>query len=125
MTRIDPGLKGAVLRNTSTVHMTPTGPEAQVNITMPPELYEQYKQGWRCPSCHTVQDEQRPKVCKTVWKDTGERCGFPILERLGDWLAVNDRGEDELWPDFTDQDADEDERAAFTKRTGIWVPGKE
>jgi len=123
MARIEPGLKGAVVRTGSEAHQTPNGWEPQTDITMPPELFEQYRTGWRCPNCHTVQDEAFPKVCKTVWKDTGERCGFQIKDRINEWLEFNFRGEETLWPDHTHADEDEDERKYFQKRTGIWLPG--
>ena len=126
---IDPGLKGAVVRAAPEKHLTPRGWEAQPHITMPPELFEQYRQGWRCPSCHTVQDEALPKVCKTVWKDTGERCGYPIRDRLHEWLNVNFRGEETLWPDREDEINQEREieewgyNKALGNGTTIWLPG--
>lgn len=102
--------------------MTPRGWEPQTKITMPPEIFEQYRQGWRCPSCHTVQDEARPILCKTVWKDTGERCGFPIRRRLDEWLEFNYRGSETLWPDHTDSDAAEDEETFWVPKNGVLVP---
>jgi len=122
MTRIAPGLTGAVLRTSREAHVTERGPEVQTDLIIPPELFEQYRQGWRCPSCHTVQDEARPKVCKTVWRDTGEHCGFPIRDKLDEWLQLNFRGEETLWPDHTDQYAAEDEEKFWVPQNGILVP---
>jgi len=123
--RIEPGLKGVVVTTSEEAHLTSEGWVPDTKLVMPPELFEQYRQGWRCPSCHSPQDEAFPKVCKTVWKDTGEACGYPIKDRINEWLEFNFRGEETLWPDRSDEDAAEDEQADFQKRTGIWLPGKE
>lgn len=122
MTRIAPGMPKAVLRPSNEVHHTSRGPEVQTQMTVPPDYFEQYRQGWRCPSCHSVQDEAFPEVCKTVWRDTGEPCGYRIREWLPNWLRLNFQGEESLWPDRTDEIEDLRERDYWTSKNGIVVP---
>jgi hypothetical protein len=125
MTRIDPGLTGAVLQPDAELHLTEEGWIRSMRITMPPELFDQYRSGYRCPRCHSVQSTAFPVECETVWRDTGERCGFPIKDKLNDWLEFEFRGEESLWPDREDALGDEREREDWQARNGIWIPGKE
>lgn len=122
MSRVEPGLPGAVVRASRETYMHGSVPSRQVSLTLTPEQYEQYRTGHRCPKCHTFQDEAFPLVCKTVWKDTGERCGFRIRDDLEKWLNQEYRGEESLWPDRTDAIGSEREREEWMARTGIWVP---
>ena len=119
----DPGLPGAVVRPGNEVHKTEEGWVVPMNITMPPELFEQYRQGYRCPACHSVQSTAFPERCETVWRDTGERCDFPIKDKLNDWLEFEFRGEETLWPDREDALGEDREREDWVKKTGIWLPG--
>lgn len=112
----------AVLRPSNEVHITSRGPEVQTHMTVPPEVFEQYRQGWRCPSCHSVQDEAMPEVCKVVWRDTGERCGYRIREELPRWLALHFRGEESLWPDRQDEIEEMRARDFWVPKSGIVVP---
>lgn len=128
MTRIDPGMPKAVIQRTAEIVYMEDGPREATKITMPPEYFEQYRQGYRCPACHAVQSVPFPEVCETVWKDTGDRCGFKIKTELERWLNQEFRGEDPLWPGRDKQDefyAMEDERDDWIPRSGIWLPGKE
>jgi hypothetical protein len=81
---------------------------AGVHITVSPEIFEQYRTGYRCIVCHTVQDEPFPTVCKEVYKDGGG-CGFPIRDKQMDRIGFEFRGEVDLWPTRADD-------------LGIWTP---
>lgn len=99
------------------------GWRSRVHVTMPPELFEQYRLGYRCPRCHSPQSQAMPEECETVWRDTGQRCGFKIKRDLHAWLNEEFEGEEELWPDREAELADQRERENFKKRSGIWLPG--
>jgi hypothetical protein len=120
----DPGLTGAVVRPGTEARLTDEGWHVPMNITMPPELFEQYRQGYRCPRCHSVQSEAFPEECEMVWRDTGQRCGFKIKDKLNDWLEFEFRGEESLWPENREDAINDDrEREDWTARKGIWLPG--
>ena len=123
MTRIEPGLTGAVMSVGERIYPEDNQWRVEMNITMPPDLFEQYRQGYRCPVCHSVQSQAFPEECETVWRDTGEKCGFPIKDKLLDWLEQNFQGEVSLWPDREDAINDEREREDWVQKTGIWLPG--
>jgi hypothetical protein len=119
----DPGLTGAVLSSGNEAHLTGDGWVVPMKITMPPSLFEQYRQGYRCPRCHSLQSQAFPEVCETEWRDTGEKCGFEIKDKLNDWLEFEFRGEESLWPDREDAIDEDREREDWRKKTGIWIPG--
>jgi len=123
MTRIDPGLNGAVVRPGDEVHLTEEGWVRPMKMTLSPEQFEQFRAGYRCPRCFSVQSTAFPEECETIWRDTGEPCGFRIKDKLNDWLDFEFRGEETLWPDREDALDDDRERESFRKRTGIWLPG--
>lgn len=116
MTRMHPGLPGAVVRPSDEIYPEDGQLRVGVHITVPPEIFEQYRTGYRCILCHTVQDEPFPVVCKEVYKDGGG-CGFPMRDKQADRIGFEFRGETELWPD-REEDV---EREAFESR--IWLPG--
>ena len=124
MTRIsNPGLAGAVISAGNRVYREDGDWRVEMNITMPPDLFEQYRQGYRCPACHSVQSRAFPEECETVWRDTGEKCGFPIKDRLNDWIEAEFQGEVSLWGDRDSYIEDQREREDWVPKTGIWLPG--
>ena len=128
MTRAAPGLSGAVVQRSAEATVVDGQLREATKITMPPELFEQYRQGYRCPKCHSLQSVAFPEECETVWRDTNERCGFKIKRDLGRWIEAEFKGEEELWPGRDQQEeayAEQDERDDWTAKAGIWLPGKE
>ena len=121
MTRIDPGLNGAVVRPGDEAHLTEEGWVRPMKMTLSPEMFEQYRTGYRCPRCHSVQSTAFPEECETVWRDTGEKCGFRIKDEILAWLDFEFRGEETLWPER----AEDEERKDWHERNGIWLPGDE
>ena len=120
MTRVDPGLPGATVRHSNELFVEDDGKiRVGTKITMSPEQFEVYRQGYKCMCCHSVQSEPFPEVCETVWRDTGERCGFPMRREQMRRLEYEFQGEETLWPDFED----DDERARYDlKSKGVWLP---
>lgn len=125
MTRIEPGLKGVVVRPSNQITQTKTGFRQEAEIVMPKETYEQYRQGYRCIKCHSVQSQPFPRVCEAKWKDGGG-CGFPMADQQMHHLEVEFTGEVDLWPeDREDWVQEERERENWQRKTGIWLPSKE
>lgn len=97
-------------------------PTMGVNKAVPPEVFEQYRQGYRCLACdHAPQPEPFPKECVEPY------CRYPMKrDQLRD-LEFHDKGSQRYGPTpFSEIDeifGEEDERTNFTKRTGIWLPG--
>ncbi len=120
----NPGLPGAVMRESPEARFVPgEGWHRPMDLILAPEQFEQYRTGYRCPRCHSVQSQAFPEECETVWRDTGEKCGFRIKDDLHKWLEFEFRGEETLWPDREDAINDDREREDWTPATGIWLPG--
>ena len=129
MTRIAPGLAGAVVRHSNEVFVESDGQKrVGVKITVSPEIFEQYRSGYRCIRCHAVQDEPFPEVCQEVYKDRPHpepcmcghcRCGFQMRAKQMERLTFEFQGEENLWPDRDD----DEERARFElEKQGVWLP---
>lgn len=122
MPRIAPGLAGAIVSTGNEAHRTRRGWVVPPHITLTAEQMESLRAGWLCPECWTTQDEAMPEVCKTAWRDTGERCGFRFREELHRWLEAHFRGEEDPWPDRLDEIEAEREQEMWTPRNGVYVP---
>ncbi len=96
--------------------MTSQGPVRAIQMDMPRERWEEYRQGYRCIKCHAAQQSAFPEEC-VEWY-----CRFRMREHQLEVIEFEHRGEMEPWPQ---PELDEREREAWTPRNGIWVPGKE
>lgn len=105
MSRIDPGMPNAVLRQSREVY----GDRLGVHLTVDPETFEQFRTGYRCLKCYAAQDSAFPERC-IEWY-----CRFPIREKQADLIHFEYRGEEELWPD----------REPMDNPSGMWLPGQE
>lgn len=122
MSRIEPGLPGATVRPSNEVFVDPRDGSKYlgVHITISPEIFEQYRTGYRCLACHTPQDEPFPEVCKEVYKDGGG-CGYRMKDDQMRRLQYEFRGEVDLW-----EGRDEDfERQNWARANNVWLPNGE
>lgn len=98
------------------------GQRRGVNIATSEEKLEEYRLGYRCLRCHGVQGEAFPEVCQ-VRDLTGDwRCGYEIRKNQIRDFTNEHRGEHRFGPTPLDFDYEQEN---FTKRTGIWVPGRD
>ena len=119
---IRPGIPEMIVEPSTEVH-TINGREVRgVNKAVPEEVFEQYRQGYRCFACdHAPQPEPFPNACVEPY------CRYPMKrDQLRD-LEFHDRGSRRYGPtpfdEIDDMFGEERERESFKKRTGIWLPG--
>lgn len=116
MSRIHPGLPNVRVTTSNEIHMTSAGPRRAVQMDMPAERFEEYRQGYRCLKCHAAQETAFPEEC-VEWY-----CRFNMREHQTRLIELEFRGVKEPWPE---PGLDEvREREAWRPRQGIWVPGE-
>lgn len=125
MTRIEPGMPQAVIRDSDMVTLESDGRLHIIpNITVPPEVFDQYREGYRCLRCQGVQEEAFPERCieGARFNACAVPGGYEMRRLQSEDLANEFKGEDVLWPDMPE----DEERAAWKPRgqSGIWVPGR-
>jgi hypothetical protein len=87
-----------------------------VNITVGPEVFEQYRLGYRCLACHHYpQPEGMPEHCCEPY------CRFPMRRDQLRQLEFEDRGESDLVPDQTQQNIAE-RRRQLIENDDLWLP---
>lgn len=126
MARIARGLGAeTIVEGSNEVYVDPDGtPRQGVMIAGSPELIEEYRSGYRCLRCHGAQSEPFPEVCEVRDIRGGDwRCGFRIRDNQLRYLEAEFRGSHRYGPTPDHLLEDEREREAWTKRSGIWVPG--
>jgi hypothetical protein len=116
MSRLHPGLPNVRVTTSAEVYMTSEGPMHGIQIDMPRERFEEYRQGYRCMKCHAAQESAFPERCLEWY------CRFPIAEHQLRLIEFEHRGEKETWSTGEDDDR---EREGWTPRASIWVPGQE
>lgn len=102
MSRIDPGMAGAVVRSSNEIVVTDGKPARALHVTLTPEQFEQMRQGFRCIACFAVQETPFPQKCIEPY------CNFNLERDQMTRLQFEDRGEEDLWP---------------THDPDIWTPG--
>ena len=118
MSRLHPGLPGAIITSSNEVYRDPDGTlRLGHHLILTSEQFEEYRQGYRCLACHTVQDEPFPEVCKEVYKDGGG-CGYRMRDDQLRRIEFEFRGVEDLW--HRDEEA---ERASRLEDAGLWLPG--
>jgi hypothetical protein len=86
-------------------------------ITVSPDVFEQYRQGYRCMACHHFpQPEPFPDHCCEPY------CRFPMKTKQLELLEFEHRGESDLVPDPTQQNIDE-RRRRLLENDDLWLPG--
>jgi hypothetical protein len=119
MSRISQGMPEVVIRSSRELYADRDGDlHLGVHLTLTPERFAEYRDGYRCLRCHTAQDEAFPVVCKETYKDGGG-CGFRMRAEQADLMRREFRGHEVLWPE---QEGDDEERLAWKPGTGIWLP---
>lgn len=114
--RFEPGMPEAVVRPIGEVEVVNGRPTLGLNITVTPDVLEQYRQGYRCIACHHgPQPKAFPEHCSEPY------CRFPMRRDQAAELARQMRGEEDLWPD--DHEDDDGERRDRLERDGFWLPG--
>lgn len=115
MARLHPGLPNVRVTTSREVYMTREGPVHAVQMDMPRERFEEYRQGYRCMRCHAAQESAFPERCLEWY------CRFPIAEQQLRLIEFEHRGEKEPWP-TAELDREQED---WTPRNGVWVPGQE
>lgn len=123
MTRIEPGMPNAVVRNSNQLYVDSRDGELYLghNVTVTPDVFQQYVEGYRCIACHAVQSQAFPEVCEEVYKDGGG-CGFRMRDLQAERLQQEFQGEDILWPDRPVDEERQQWRPSPNSR--IWLPGR-
>lgn len=118
MTRIEPGIPNMVVLTSDEVKQDTDGRWYRMNeYVVPPEIVEQFRQGYRCMDCLAVQSQPFPEVCEERYRDGGG-CGYRMREYQPERFLREFGGERELWPD----DEVDREREAYERRTGLLLP---
>lgn len=78
MTRIDPGLPVKAVGASNRAFVSGGRLMVETEVEVDPEVWEQYRQGYRCIRCHAVQEEPFPERC--IEHSYGI-CSFPIRDR--------------------------------------------
>jgi hypothetical protein len=119
MSRIEAGIPNMVVLTSDHVMRTADGRTHRMNeYVVPPEIVEQFRQGYRCMDCLAVQDEPFPEVCQEVYRDGGG-CGYRMREYQTERFLREFGGERALWADPEPVDR---EREAYERRTGLHLP---
>ena len=110
----DHGMPDAVVRTTDELYLTEGRLTLGSNVTVTPEIFEQYRTGYRCLACHHFpQPHAFPKECCEPY------CRFPIARDQIRQLEFEDRGEIDLWPTRGEED---DERRERLAEQDVWLP---
>lgn len=100
MTRIDPGIPNMVVLTGDRAYRDKDGDwRVENDLVVPPEVVEQFRQGYRCMECLAVQSTAFPDVCEEVYKDGGG-CGYRIRTEQPARFARDFGGDTELWPEL-------------------------
>lgn len=106
------GMPEAVVRTTDELYAINGRLARGVNITVTPEIFEQYRTGYRCLACHHFpQREAFPAECCEPY------CRFGMRREQLELLAFEDRGEIDLWPTRAGEAID-------VHDDSIWLPGQ-
>ena len=112
MSKLHPGIPGAVVRTGNEIYVKDGRPVRSVDITIPPETLDEYRCGYRCLACHAAQESAFPEACIEPY------CRFPMKRDQMQLFESQFRGEESLWPTRED-DEDPDERRT---QSGIYLP---
>lgn len=108
----DHGLPHAVVRRSNELYRTDAGVRQGVDMVVPPEVFEQYRLGYRCIACHHFpQPSAFPDNCCEPY------CRFPMRRDQMARLEAGHRGEEDLWPTRTDEELRGD-----LEDQGVWLP---
>lgn len=110
------GLPGAVVSPTNELYKINGRIARGYEITVPPDVFEQYRHGYRCIACqHFPQPTPFPEHCCEPY------CRFPIRRDQLARLEFADRGESDRVPDPT-QDDYHARRQRLLDNDDIWLP---
>lgn len=114
--RIEPGLGETIVEGARTGSLVNGVPRQDVNLVVSEEIFQQYRQGYRCLKCYGVQSQPFPEECEEPF------CSFGIKENQLRYLEAEFQGEEFYGPTPDDVLDEEREREQWTKRSGIYVP---
>lgn len=111
----DHGMPEAVVQPSGEIHIINGRPTLGIAMTVTPEHFEQYRQGYRCIACHHFpQPEAFPKNCVEPY------CRFPMKRDQLRHLELEHKGDEELWPE---EEPEDEERIRHDLRSqGLWLP---
>ena len=104
MSRISSGLPGAVVQTSNELYVKDGRTVRGVDITLPPDVFEEYKAGYRCLSCHAAQESAWPEECCEPY------CRFKMKAEQPRLIEMEFQGEKDLWPNREPLESD------------IWTP---
>lgn len=116
--KLHPGLPNAVVRQSRELYTKQGEVVSGVDITIPPELLDEYREGYRCLACHAVQRAGDgmpvafPEACVEPY------CRYPMKDEQPKRFEHQFQGHEELWPEDRFEDIDMERRS----QSGIWLP---
>lgn len=115
MADTDHGMPGTVIRDTNELYVLNGRLVRGANMTVTPEVFEQYRLGYRCLACfHFPQPEAFPERCCEPY------CRFPMKRDQLQLLEYEHRGDVDLWP--THADEDDERRERLENDHDMWLP---
>lgn len=119
MSRVHPGLPGAVVRTATEVVADSGELRQSLNWTVSPETIQEFREGYRCAlpphGCGAAQETAFPAKCIEPY------CNFNLRDNLGRWFAQVFEGEEDLWPD-REQDDPLEQHRFYASKAGIVLP---
>lgn len=107
------GIPNAVVRPTNELYEVNGRLTRGIDMTVPPEVFEQYREGYRCIACHHFpQPEPFPEHCIEPY------CRFPMRTEQSRQLEFEYRGDVDLWPTRAA------ESGIDMHDNSLWLPGQ-
>lgn len=110
------GIPNAVVQTSNELYRIGDRLVRGVTMTIGPEVFEQYRTGYRCLKCHHFpQPEPFPNECCEPY------CRFQMKREQLALLEFQDRGESDLVPDPAQADYHE-RRKRLLENDDLWLP---
>ena len=126
MARFERGMPEAIVENSREVFFDEEGvPRSGINLALPADRVEEYRQGYRCVKCHGVQSEAFPEVCEAADRSPGGtwKCGFRMRDDQVRILEAQHQGEQYYGPTPLEPYREQWEREDWVKKEGrVWIP---
>jgi hypothetical protein len=124
MSRLHPGLPGAIVRASTEVIADSGEARHSINWTLAPETIQEFREGYRCAlpphGCGAAQETAFPEKCIEPY------CNFNLKRDLAGWLESVYAGDEDLWPgrdeDAAERDYEREQNEYYARRAGIILP---
>lgn len=119
MSRVHPGIPGAVVRSSQEVIADSGELRHSINWTLTPDTINEFREGYRCAlpphGCGAAQETAFPDKCIEPY------CNFNLRRDLASWFERVFAGDEELWPDVEQEDPMSQHRF-YANKAGIVLP---